>query len=235
MKKSVILVSGGLDSSTVLAMLKDLNHEIYAISFYYGQRHNIEITKIKQLIQDYNVKEHKIVNIDLSLFGGSALTDKGISVPKYATDKSLGDEIPVTYVPARNTIFLSYSLSYAEVIGAKDIFVGAHVKDAANYPDCRPEYFKAFEKLANLATKIGVETGEIKIHNPLLAMNKVEIVKLGLKYGVDYSKTISCYDPTENGKSCGKCHACLVRLEAFAANNIQDPITYVNKLVMETK
>ncbi|NRB10034.1 MAG: 7-cyano-7-deazaguanine synthase QueC [Rickettsiaceae bacterium] len=235
MKKSVILVSGGLDSSTVLAMLNDLKHEIYAISFYYGQRHNIEIAKIKQLIYEYDVFEHKIVNIDLSLFGGSALTDKDISVPKYATSTSLGDEIPVTYVPGRNTIFLSYALSYAEVIGAKDIFVGAHVQDSANYPDCRLEYFKTFEKLANLATKMGVETGGIKIHNPLLAMTKAEIVKLGLEYGVDYSKTISCYDPTKNGESCGKCHACLVRLEAFATNNIKDPISYVNKITMETE
>lgn len=194
MKKAVILVSGGIDSSTVLAMVQKMGYEIYAISFNYSQRNKVELEKIKELIKDYNVKKHKIIKIDLASFGGSALTDNKIEVPKYENHSDLGDDIPVTYVPARNTIFLSYALGFAEVIGAYDIFLGVHASDYANYPDCRPEYIKAFEKLANLATAIGVEGKKLTIHAPLINMTKSQIVKTGLELGVNYAKTISCYD-----------------------------------------
>jgi len=227
MKKAVILVSGGVDSSTVLAMIKDMDYEIHALSFNYSQRNQIEVQKIKELVKDYDVKQHKIINIDLASFGGSSLTDNSIKVPKYENPSDLGDDIPVTYVPARNTIFLSYSLGFAEVIGAYDIFLGVHASDYANYPDCRPEYIEAFDKLANLATAIGVEGKKITIHAPLINMTKMQIVKLGLELGVNYAKTISCYDPSDDGLSCGLCHACLIRISAFKNNSVSDPIEYV--------
>jgi len=226
MKKAVVLVSGGIDSSTVLAMVKRDGYQIYAISFDYMQRQIIELSKIKQFIKNYNVSDHRTIKIDLSGFKGSALTDSSVDVPKYKTDKELGEDIPVTYVPARNTIFLSYALGYAEVIGAHDIFIGTHMTDYANYPDCRPEYLKSFEDMANLATAMGVGGNKIKIHAPIIHMSKTEIVATGLKLGVDYSSTISCYDPTEEGESCGKCHSCLTRLKAFDENGINDPIAY---------
>jgi len=226
-RKGVILVSGGLDSSTVLAMLQKENMEIYAISFYYAQNHAIEIAKIKNFIKNYNVVDHRVINVDLSAFKTTALINEDLAVPKYDNAQEIGDKIPVTYVPARNTIFLSYALGYAEVIGASDIYIGAHMTDSANYPDCRPEYLKSFEAMANLATKAGTEGKKINIHAPLINMSKSEIVAAGLKLGVDYSSTISCYDPDEEGKSCGQCHACLVRVSAFEANNIKDPIAYV--------
>ncbi len=226
-KKAVILVSGGVDSSTVLAMLEKENFDIYALSFNYGQNHAIELNKIKKLITKYNVKEHRIINLDLSAFNSSALVSDDVDVPKYKTADDLGNVIPVTYVPARNTIFLSYGLGYAETIGAHDIFIGAHMTDSANYPDCRSEYLESYEKMANLATKAGVEGKKISITAPLIKMSKTEIVAKGLKLGVDYSITISCYDPTEKEESCGKCHACLTRLKAFKDNQIKDPISYV--------
>lgn len=225
-KKAVILVSGGLDSSTVLAMIDKENFDIYAISFDYGQNHAVELNKIKQLIKNYNVKEHRIAKIDLSLFSSSALVNKEIDVPKYEKASDAGSQIPSTYVPARNTLFLSYALGYAEVIGADAIFLGTHMTDSANYPDCRKEYIEQFQKMANLATKRGVEGNKIFINAPLVDMSKSDIVKLGLELGINYADTISCYDPDLHGKSCGKCHACLVRLEAFSNNNVEDPIEY---------
>lgn len=226
MKKAVVLVSGGLDSSTVLAMLDKQGFEIYAMSFNYAQNHVVEIEKIQQFIKKYNVKEHRVVKLDLSAFR-SALVSNDIDVPKYSDSSELGEDIPVTYVPARNTILLSYALGYAETIGASDIFLGTHMTDSANYPDCRAEYLESFEQMANLATKAGVEGQKISIIAPLIKMSKTEIVTTGLELGVDYANTISCYDPTKDGKSCGKCHACLVRLDAFKNNNRQDPIAYV--------
>lgn len=226
-KKVVVLVSGGLDSSTVLAMLQKENVEIYAVSFYYAQNHSIEINKIKNFIKNYNVSDHKVINIDLSAFNSTALVNRDLDVPKYDNANDIGNQIPVTYVPARNTIFLSYALGYAEVVGSSDIYIGAHMTDSANYPDCRPKYLKSFEDMASLATKTGVEGNRINIHAPLIEMSKSEIVATGLKLGVDYSLTISCYDPSIEGKSCGKCHACLVRIGAFEDNNAIDPIEYV--------
>ena len=224
MKKAVILVSGGADSATVLAIAREIDYEIHAMSFNYGQRNNAELRKVKELIKEYNVKQHKIVDIDLRAFGGSALTDNNIDVPRYHGVNELPEDVTVTYVPARNTIFLSYALGYAEVIGAKDIFIGVHTSDSANYPDCRPEYIKSFEEMANLATNIG---NRITIHTPLIDMTKEQIIKTGLELGVDYKNTISCYDPTEDDLSCGNCLACMIRLDAFKKNNVQDPINYV--------
>lgn len=232
-KKAIILVSGGIDSSTILAMLKSENWEIYALSFRYGQRHKVELEKISKFIKNYNPKLHKIIDLDPNFFTGSALTDTSISVPKYESSAQLTDEIPVTYVPARNTIFLSYALGFAEMIKAKDIFIGVHATDYANYPDCRPEYIKSFEHMANLATAASTnassDASAITIHAPLINMTKADIVKFGLALGVDYSDTISCYDPTSNGLSCGYCHSCLIRLKAFAENSEKDPASYVTQ------
>ena len=235
-KRAVILISGGIDSSTVLSMIQKDFDEIHAMSFIYGQRHDIELLKAQAIGKDFNIKHHKIVNIDLGSFGGSALTDDSIDVPKYEDVSEIEDNIPVSYVPARNTIFLSYALGYAEVIEAYDIFIGVHATDHSHYPDCRRDYVDSFEQMANLATKAGREGKKITIHTPIIDKTKDEIVKIGLAAGVDYSKTISCYDPVyENqlyGKidalSCGKCLACVVRLEAFAANGAKDPIGYVS-------
>lgn len=226
MRKAVVLVSGGLDSSTVLAMLNKLNYEIYALSFNYAQNHIIEIKKIQKFIKNYNVVEHRIINLDLSAFRSSALINKDMDIPKYSSRNEVKSNIPVTYVPARNTIFLSYALGYAEVVGSSEIFIGAHKSDADNYPDCRLEFLKSYEEMANLATKAGVEGAKITINAPLIKMTKAEVVKTGLELGVDYTNTISCYDPVEEN-SCGKCLACTIRLEAFKLNNISDPITYV--------
>lgn len=227
MKKVVVLLSGGLDSSTVLAMLQKEDVQIYALSFNYAQNHAIELDKVRSFIKNYNVAAHKVINLDLSAFNNTALINEVLEVPKYESAEELGNQIPVTYVPARNTIFLSYALGFAEVVGASDIYIGAHMEDSANYPDCRPEYLESFEAMANLATKASVEGQKINIHAPLIEMSKAEIVANGLEIGVDYSSTISCYDPNEKGHSCGKCHACLVRIRAFENNNIQDPIEYV--------
>lgn len=228
-KPAVILVSGGLDSITVVAMAKDEGFDPRPISFFYNQRHQIELLKAEESLKLMGITNHKIVNIDLSSFGGSALTDKNINVPKYSSSGEIGSNIPITYVPARNTIFLSFALGYAEVIGANDIFIGAHEQDSANYPDCRKEFIKAYEEMANKAVA-SVEGGKnrINIQAPLINMNKSEIVKKGLELGVDYSKTISCYDATDDGLSCGSCHACLVRIDAFKENNMEDPAPYTN-------
>ena len=227
MKKAVILISGGADSATVLAIMKKMGYEIYAISFNYKQRNSAELRKVKQLVKEYNVKQHKIINIDLQVFGGSALTDYNMNIPHYNEVSEIPKDIPVTYVPARNTIFLSFALGFAEVIGAYDIFIGVHTSDSANYPDCCHEYIKSFEVMANLATDMGVHGKKVTIHAPLIDMTKEQIIKTGLKLKVDYKNTISCYDPTEDDLSCGTCIACAIRLDAFKKNNVQDPIKYI--------
>lgn len=225
-KKAVILLSGGLDSSTVSAIVKNSGYDIFALSFAYGQRHNDEIEYAKFQAQDVGVIEHKIVNVDLSALGGSALTDCNIDVPKDREEGKISSEIPITYVPARNTIFLSYALGYAEVIGANDIFIGVNAVDYSGYPDCRGEFIESFQKTANLATKVGVEGEEIKIHTPLIDLSKAEIIKKGMELGVDYSNSLSCYDPVD-GKACGACDACQLRLAGFKEANLKDPFQYV--------
>ncbi len=227
MKKAIVLLSGGLDSATVLAIAKNLGYEIYALSFFYGQRHKIELESAKKIAEKFGVQEHKTAKIDLRIFGGSALTDE-ISVPKTLTPDALRltPTIPITYVPARNTIFLSYALAYAEVVGAFDIFIGVNAVDYSGYPDCRPEFIKTFEDLANLATAAGVEKkGNFKIHTPLISMSKKEIIEEGISLGVDYSMTHSCYDPIfKNGKTyaCGECDSCRLRAEGFRAAGVLD-------------
>jgi len=224
MNKAIILLSGGLDSATCLAIAKDKGYELYALSFNYGQRHYFELSSSKLLAEAYSVTDHKIINIDLRSFGGSALTDD-IDVPK----DMLSDEkyIPVTYVPARNTIFLSYALAWAEILPSCDIFIGVNALDYSGYPDCRPEYIEAFQSMANLAMKTALESGHpIKIHTPLLKLTKAGIIQKGLDLGVDYSLTQSCYDPSESGESCGHCDACLLRLKGFKEAGLKDPIVY---------
>lgn len=229
MKKAVILVSGGVDSSTVLALVESKNYEIHALSFNYAQKQVVELQKVQEVIKRYKVKEHRIIKVDFGAITGSALTDNNVTVPNYEKASDVGDEIPVTYFPARNTIFLSYALGYAESIGSNDIFLGVHSTDHSNYPDCRAEYIKSFEAMANLATAAGVNGNKLTIHAPLINMTKTEIVAMGLAMGVDYSNTISCYDPNVSGHSCGKCLACLVRIRAFEENKMPDPILYVNR------
>lgn len=215
-KKAVLLLSGGLDSATTGAIAKEQGFDLYAISFHYGQRHSQELQSAKKVAEMLGVKEHKVAEIDLRLFGGSALTSD-IDVPKNRDENKMSTEIPVTYVPARNTIFLSYALGWAEVLGAYDIFIGANSVDYSGYPDCRPEYIEAFEHMANLATAASVEgKGTFSIRRPLISMTKAEIIKEGQRLGVDYSKTISCYDPTAEGKPCGECDSCILRARGFA-------------------
>ena len=228
-KKAVVLLSGGLDSATSLAVAVSQGFECYAISFDYGQRHKFELDSAKEVAKTLGATDHKIINIDLSAaagFGKSALTDE-IEVPKDRDETA--DEIPVTYVPARNTIFLSFALGFAEVLGAFDIFIGVNAVDYSGYPDCRPEFVEAFQKLANLATAAGVEgKGEYKIHAPLLDMTKAQIVQTGLGLGVDYSITHTCYDPDKTGAACGRCDSCKLRLEGFATAGSTDPTRYQN-------
>lgn len=224
-RKAVLLLSGGLDSTTTLALMKSEGWEVYAISFKYGQRHEVELELAANIAKEFGVHGHKIAEIDLRLFGGSALTGD-IDVPK---DRDVeNSDIPITYVPARNTIFLSFALAYAETVGAFDIFIGANIVDYSGYPDCRPEYLAAFENMANLATAATVDgKHEFKIHAPLIKMTKSDIIKMGLDLGVDYSKTISCYDPSEDGKSCGHCDSCQLREKGFADNGMGDPVQFV--------
>tara|TARA_B110000196_G_scaffold242414_1_gene210934 strand:- start:34 stop:720 length:687 start_codon:yes stop_codon:yes gene_type:complete len=226
MKKAVILLSGGLDSATCLAIAIDLGFSPYALSFRYGQRHEFEINSAKAVSKSIGVKEHVILDIDLRAFGGSALTDD-IEVPKDRDQANIKNEIPITYVPARNTIFLSFGLAYAETLEANDIFIGVNALDYSGYPDCRPEYIASFQHLANLATKTGVEgKSPINIHTPLIDLTKSDIIKTGLGLDIDYGLTHSCYDPDQNGYSCGHCDACQLRLRGFKIAGLSDPLKY---------
>jgi len=220
--KAVILLSGGLDSATVLAIANRAGHECYAISYDYGQRHRCELIAAKQVASSQSVVEHKIFTLNLSEFGGSALTDSSLDVPK----NIISDDIPITYVPARNTIFLSIALGWAEVLNARYIYLGVNAVDYSGYPDCRPEYIEAFSKMANLATKAGVEGHPILIQTPLISLSKAEIIKIGFDNGIDYSKTISCYDPSDSGRACGECESCQLRVEGFKKAGIPDPTIY---------
>ena len=225
--KAVVLVSGGLDSTTCLAIAREQGFDLYALTLNYGQRHDHELNSARMIVDFFNIHDHSIIDIDLAQFGGSALTDQ-IDVPK-KRDLSDMDEIPVTYVPARNTVFLSLALAWAEVLGSFDIFIGVNALDYSGYPDCRPEYISSFEKTANLATKAGVSGSTFKIHTPLIDMTKSEIIKVGLDLGVDYSLTSSCYDPDQDGTPCGLCDACYLRLKGFKEAGIIDPLNYSNQ------
>lgn len=228
-KKAVVLLSGGLDSTTALWVAKDEGYAVHALSFRYGQRHLIELESARRVAESAGIEKHLTVEIDLRAIGGSALTDE-IEVPKARSADEMSSGIPVTYVPARNTIFLSFALAWAEALGAEDIFIGVNALDYSGYPDCRPEYIAAFERMANLATKAGVEGKmRLKIHTPLIAMTKAEIIKKGLELGVDYSLTHSCYDPTPEGSACGKCDSCLLRLKGFAEAGARDPLRYARQ------
>lgn len=223
-KKAIVLLSGGMDSATVLAMAKAQGFDCYCLSFRYGQRAAIELKAAKKVAKTAGAKSHKVINIDLGTFGGSALT-ANIDVPK--NRKKIGGEIPITYVPARNTVFLSYALAYLDVVNADAIFIGVNALDYSGYPDCRPEYVEAFEKMANLATRLGVEGARpIKIEVPLIHMTKAKIIDTGTKLGVDYAQTLSCYDPDKNGLACGACDACMLRRKGFEEAGVQDPTRY---------
>lgn len=225
-RKAVILLSGGLDSTTTLAIAIDQGYTPYALSVEYGQRHAHEIEAARAIAKQMNVQEHLVLQVDLARIGGSALTDE-IAVPKSSSVEEIGDEIPVTYVPARNTVFLSLALAWSEALQAGDLFIGVNALDYSGYPDCRPEYIAAFQNMANLATKAAVQ-GElpIRLHTPLINLTKQQIIAQGLQLGVDYSGTISCYDPSPEGVSCGQCDACLLRKRGFAENGVEDPIPY---------
>ena len=229
-KNAVVLLSGGLDSATTLAIAADMGYDCYAMTFSYGQRHDIEIECSKSVAAANSVKEHRIIEINLAAFGGSALTDMNLEVPKNRDEIAENAEIsqiPITYVPARNTIFLSYALAFAEVTDSFDIFIGVNATDYSGYPDCRPEFIDAFQKMANLATAAAVEDkGKYTIHTPIIEMSKAEIIQTGTKLGVDYSLTHSCYDPAEDQKPCGKCDSCQLRLKGFKEANQTDPVEY---------
>ena len=222
MSKAVILLSGGLDSTTALAIAKEQNYDCYALSFDYGQKQRSELESSISIAKKSNVIEHRIMKISLSDIGGSALTDKAIDVPKHVESK----EIPITYVPARNTIFLSFALAWAEVVNSQTIFIGVNALDYSGYPDCRPEFIEAFETMANLATKQSVEGNRIQIKTPLINMTKAEIIAKGLSLGVDYSETTSCYDANALGEACGECDACVLRKNGFSNANVVDPTRY---------
>jgi 7-cyano-7-deazaguanine synthase len=225
-KRAVVLLSGGLDSATVLAIARSQGYELYALSFSYGQRHVIELEAARRVAAAIGVNDHRIAAIDLRLFGGSALT-ADIAVPKGRGTDEMAHGIPITYVPARNTIFLSFALAWAEVLGSSDIFIGVNALDYSGYPDCRPEFIAAFEKMANLATKAGVEGHQVlQIHTPLIALTKAQIIRRGLDLGVDYGLTSSCYGPSPAGQPCGQCDSSLLRRKGFRENGIEDPLTY---------
>lgn len=219
--KAVILVSGGLDSTTVLAMALSQGFECYTLSFDYGQRHRIELEAAKRISEEMSATEHKTVNLDLRTIGGSALTDDDIAVPEYG-----GEGIPVTYVPARNTVFLSIALGWAEVLDARDIFIGVNAVDYSGYPDCRPDYIKAYETMANLATRSGIEGKNLRIRTPLINLTKAEIIQQGHSLGVDYALTVSCYQADNQGKACGHCDSCHLRRQGFAEAGVNDPTPY---------
>ena len=227
-RNAVVLLSGGLDSTTVLAIAQSEGFEAHALSFSYGQRHSIELDAARKIATAAGVKRHEIADIDLRAFGGSALTSD-IDVPKARSLDDMASDIPVTYVPARNTVFLSFALAFAEVISADDIFIGVNALDYSGYPDCRPEYIEAFRTMANLATRRGVEGHELRIHTPLIDLTKAEIIARGIALGLDYSLTRSCYDPSPSGESCGSCDSCLLRLRGFAENGLADPAPYVTE------
>ena len=223
-KRAVVLLSGGLDSTTCIAIAKDIGFKIYALTINYGQHHKFELNAAKQIIEYYKIQNHTIIDIDLTKFGGSALTDD-LKVPKHRSEKEMSD-IPVTYVPARNTVFLSLALARAETLESFDIFIGVNALDYSGYPDCRPEYIKSFEETANLATKAGVQGNRFKIHTPLINMTKSEIILKGHQLGVSYKDTHSCYDPSNEGLACGECDACILRKKGFTMSNITDPTLY---------
>ena len=226
-KKAVVLLSGGLDSATVLAIAINKGFDCYGLTFRYGQRHSREIEAARRVANSLSAVEHRIIDIDLAAFGGSALTDSAIEVPKDTSDLGSPGQIPSTYVPARNTIFLSYALAWAEVLGAFDIFIGVNTTDYSGYPDCRAEFISAFEKTANLATAAAVEgKGRYHINTPIIEMSKAGIILTGSKLGVDYSLTHSCYDPDKSGSSCGRCDSCRLRLKGFAQAGLKDPVEY---------
>ena len=224
-KKAIVLLSGGLDSTTTLGIAANEGYDCHAITFRYGQRHETELACAKKIAAHFGVRDHVIVNIDLRAFGGSALTGD-IDVPKNRNANEMSDGIPVTYVPARNTIFLSFALAMAEALGVRDIFIGVNAIDYSGYPDCRPEYIAAFETMANLATKAGVEGDLFAIHTPLIDLQKADIINRGLGLGIDYAMTCTCYDPDSQGRACGQCDACSLRLKGFAQNGIKDPAAY---------
>lgn len=223
--RAVVLLSGGLDSSTLLAIAKSQGFDAYALSFRYGQRHHVEIEAASRVVRSLGAARHIVLDIDLRRIGGSALTSE-IAVPKGRDLEQMAQEIPVTYVPARNTIFLSFALAWAEVLGSTDIFIGVNALDYSGYPDCRPEYIEAYEKMANLATKAAVEGQRLRIHTPLIRLTKAEIIRKGLELGVDYSLTVTCYDPSETGEACGACDSCLLRLKGFREAGLADPAKY---------
>lgn len=221
MKQALVLLSGGLDSATTLAVARERQFDCYAMSFDYGQRHAVELEAAAEIARMFAVVEHRVVPIDLSAFGGSALTDESIAVPVEPSDG-----IPVTYVPARNTVFLALALAWAEVLGVRDIFIGVNAVDYSGYPDCRPEFVAAFEALANLATKAGVEGDRFHVHTPLIELSKAQIIERGTALGVDYAATVSCYQPNPRGEACGRCDSCRLRAEGFASARVADPTLY---------
>jgi 7-cyano-7-deazaguanine synthase len=226
MKRAVVLLSGGLDSATVLALCRAENYAAYALSFRYGQRHDRETAAAGHVAKSLGATEHRIADIDLRVFGGSALTAE-MEVPKARSETEMVVGVPITYVPARNTIFLSYALAWAEALGATDIFIGVNAVDYSGYPDCRPEFIRAFAQLANLATRTGIEGAQFEIHAPLLALSKAQIIRRGIELGVDFSLTHSCYDPTPDGLACGACDSCQLRRKGFREVGREDPIRYV--------
>jgi 7-cyano-7-deazaguanine synthase len=227
-KPAVVLLSGGIDSTTTLAISIAEGYEPYVLSFDYGQRHHVETEAARRVANSLGAKEHRIAKIDLRVFGGSALTDD-VAVPKQRSETEIAHAIPLTYVPARNTIFLAYALAWAEIISASDIFLGVNAIDYSGYPDCRPEFIEAFQKIANLGTKAGVEGQRFRIHTPLIELSKAEIIRKAVEFGVDFSLTHSCYDPTDEGLACGECDSCLLRLKGFREAGIRDPIRYAKK------
>jgi 7-cyano-7-deazaguanine synthase len=230
-KKAVILLSGGLDSATVTAVAKNDNYALYGLSFNYGQRHDIELKMAKKIAKEYQFTDHKIINIETNIFQNNALTDKNIKVPKNRDDIGKENDIPITYVPARNILFLSYALSYAESRNINNIFIGVNILDYSGYPDCRPEFIDIFEKMANIGTAFAAKK-PFKIHTPLIELSKAEIIASGLKFGVNYANAHSCYDPIYANNqyyACGKCDSCILRLEGFSKNNSKDPYLYYGK------